>query len=123
MPLIESRVRESFLMFSCIVPLGTKGTAERAAMEGMLGEKLDRVVPDLCDAIAQLCMLYPEQFDSILEFIKQSIQYMRGERDEKPEVDMDAKEINEWIQTKMKVFYIQQRKEKEEKEKNDTDSD
>jgi len=53
------------------------------------GEDISKMLPDLITRMAQVCMTYPEDFDGYLEFISQSIKYMRGETDEMPELDTD----------------------------------
>jgi len=111
MPIDEERTLECFSLFGLIVPLGKKGSTERITLEALFGEKMERIVPDLIDAIRQMCMLYPEKFDSYLEFIKESIQYMRRETDKLPEVDWNVEELKKYLDNRKTIFNIQVAKE------------
>jgi len=106
------RVLDCFSLFGAIIPLGKKGSAERTALEAMMGNKMEKVIPDLMDAIRQICMLHPNDFDSYLEFIKQSIEYMRHQTNELPELEWNHDDIDNYLKECHKKFQTQQQVEK-----------
>jgi len=85
LPLIENRVRECFWLFSMSLPIGENQTQK---LIDNFGEDISKELPKLISKMAQVCMTYPEDFDGYLEFIIQSIIYMRGDSDELPELDV-----------------------------------
>jgi len=83
--LIENRVRECFWLFSQTLPIGTNQTNK---LIETFGEDISKELPKLITKMSDVCFSYPEDFDGYLEFIMQAIQYMRGESDDLPEVDV-----------------------------------
>lgn len=84
--LIENRVKECFWLFAQTLPIGEK---YRKTLIQNFGEDISKELPRLISKMGEVCFSYPEEFDGYLEFIIQSIKYMRGETDEMPEIDAD----------------------------------
>jgi len=84
--LSESRVRECFWLFSMSLPIGENQSKK---LIETFGEDISKMLPQLISKMAQVCYTYPEDFEGYLEFILQSIKYMRGETDKLPEIDVE----------------------------------
>lgn len=95
--LIESRVAESFWLFSNTLPIGEK---QSQRLIQAFGEDISKMLPELIQKFVQVCKTYPEEFEGYLDFISQSISYMKGESDKMPEIDVS--DYNQMI-TQMRV--------------------
>lgn len=85
MSLIENRVSECFWLFGNTLPIG-KNQTEKLIQS--FGEDVSKLLPELFSKMSKVCMSYPVEFNGYLEFILQSIKYMRGESDDYPEIDV-----------------------------------
>jgi len=86
MTLIQYRVDECFWLLSMILPIGAD---QRKNVEIAFGEDLSKALPKLFEGISKVCQQYPEDFDGYLTFVQQSIDYMRGYSDKRPEIDTE----------------------------------
>jgi len=82
----ESRVRECFWLFANTLPIGENQTK---ALIQTFGEDISKMLPELFEKLGRICRTYPEEFEGYLEFIQQSISYMRGESDKTPDVNTE----------------------------------
>jgi hypothetical protein len=85
MSLIEKRVSECFWLFGNILPIGENQTKK---LVEAFGEDVSKMLPELFAKKSKISMTYPEEFNGYLEFILQSIKYMRGETDSYPDIDV-----------------------------------
>jgi hypothetical protein len=92
--LIPDRVDEMFFLWGNILPIYSE--TNKAALEGLMGAGLADVIPQIMKQLSQLCMDYPDDFNGYLEFIKEAIDYMRGDSNNSPAVD--TSELNEKVQ-------------------------
>jgi len=85
MSLIENRVSEIFWLFGNILPIGKNQTQK---LVQVFGEDVSKALPELFSKLGKVVHTYPEEFNGYLEFILQSIKYMRGETDNYPDIDV-----------------------------------
>ena len=58
-----------------------------------VSECFSKLLPQLFSKLGKICEQYPEDFDGYLEFILQSIKYMRGETDQLPDIETDEYDL------------------------------
>ena len=97
MTLIQNRVKECFWLFSQTLPIGQNQTNK---LIDTFGEDISKALPQLITKMSDVCFSYPEDFEGYLEFISEAIQYMKGETDDLP--DVDVSDYNQMI-TQMRV--------------------
>jgi len=99
MTLIESRVKECFWLFGLTLPITKK---YREKMTAVLGEDVAKIIPDLLQQVAAICIKNPDEFAGYLEFIGQCYDYCRGYSDNLPQTDLDGEEYQEFMQEQLK---------------------
>ncbi|QMU53530.1 MAG: hypothetical protein GKS07_10980 [Nitrosopumilus sp.] len=93
MTLNNSRVEKIFWMFGHIMPL-PQDDAKKKALEGIIGGKLETIVPQFMKLLSLMIKENPEVAEMWFEFFSQSVSYIREDSDEMPEVSIPQEEIN-----------------------------
>jgi len=102
MSLIENRVSEIFWLFGNILPIGKNQTQK---LVQVFGEDVSKALPELFSKLGKVIHTYPEEFNGYLEFILQSIKYMRGETDNYPDIDVsDYEKMLEKMRIQLGTF-------------------
>lgn len=98
MTLDFQKLDESMWMFGNILPLGSE--KKRKELQARLGTTiaLETFINVLMKSITELCKEFPAEAEGYLDFIKESIQYAEGERDQPAQVDYDAEEVKRLYQ-------------------------
>lgn len=92
--LIEDRVRECFWLFGLTLPI-SKSYTEKLTLA--FGSDVAKAIPEMMGIVEKLCMNNKEDFDGYLTFIEESIDYMRGYRDNLPQVELPYEEYQEYM--------------------------
>ncbi len=82
----DKRVREMWWLFARILPIDEKAGE-------LFGVKFAQLLPETCTTLGNECAKNLETFDMYLDFIVQSINYMRKETDDQPNIDYNQEEI------------------------------
>lgn len=99
MTLIESRVKECFWLFSLTLPISK---SYQKKMSAVLGDDIVKIIPQLLQVIADICNKNPEEFAGYLEFVGECYDYMRGYRDNIPQVELEGEAYQEFMQEQLK---------------------
>jgi len=99
--LIEDRVRECFWLFGLTLPISKKYTEK---LSSVFGNDVAKIIPDMLQTLQQVCMNYPDEFEGYLNFIEESIQYMKGFRDNLPQIDLPYEEYQEFMHTQLMKY-------------------
>lgn len=102
------RIRECFWLFSNTIPIQEK---YRKNLEEVFGKNFSEEIPKVIDIIAKVCIEYPAEFNGYLEFIKESIKYIREQRNELPEIDDDMVKIKQIMDIQL-GYWTSDKKEK-----------
>ncbi len=79
-----------------------------------IGADIAELIPDIMQVLAQYCMKDLEAFDGYLEFIQESIDYMRGETDKLPDVDYSPEKVKELMSIQLGKYRDYKLEEKSE---------
>jgi len=85
MTLDIKKIREMFWLFGMILPI--EGDENKEVIKATFGHGLEEIIPDIMVLISQYAERNPEEFESYVEFIKEALDYMRGDRTDHPAVE------------------------------------
>ena len=94
--ILDNRVRQCFWLFMNTLPISKE---YQKNLQEAFGENTAKILPEIIVTVQNFCMKYPEDFDGYLEFVKQSIDYMRGDSDQLPEVDLNEEDYQKMLQS------------------------